>query len=161
MARTTSSSLNLDLGCEGMGKLQKLVQGIWALYQSEFPDEPTQAPVLPSTDIDMSACAGVYTPAHVKASRRIETQQCRHVQELINEHVHWRVAFIVVDLDAIKVNARSERVLFMKEPCRELFMCDSSTQVPLQLGKYAEIDALFLDRSQRRHYLDTARDKGG
>ena len=75
MARAHSSSMNLDLGCEGMANIQKLVNDLYTLYKTEFPDEPRQAAVLPSTEVDVNASAGVYTPVHVKASSRIESQE--------------------------------------------------------------------------------------
>ena len=165
MARATSSSLNLDLGCEGMGKLQKLVQEIWALYKSEFPDEPPQAPVLPSTDIDMSACAGVSTPAHVKASSQIETheeyqeklsayqEECRQAQdESVKGHINLRVAFVSGELDAARVNQKLERVSFMMEPGRKMFIYDALCQDPMN-WENATIETQFLYRSQSRHGL--------
>ena len=103
MARGTSSSMHLDLGCDGMAHVHKQAIDIWTLYKGEFPDEPQQAPALPSTSIDVSASAGVYTPALVKASSRIETQeeyqaqlsahqeQCRQAQEeFIKGHITLR-----------------------------------------------------------------------
>ena len=93
----------------------------------------------PSAEIDVDASAGVYTPAHVKASNRIESQEeyqqrlaayqdeCRRAQEdATNEHINLRVHMIIVnDMDPEKINKRLERVYFMKEQGRKLFLYDS------------------------------------
>ena len=162
MARQHSSSLNLDLGCEGMAGVQKQVHDIYGLYKAEFPEESRWgvhpgASTLPSTEIDINASAGVYTPAHVKASSRIESQEeyqaklsayqeeCRKAQEnSIKEHIDLRVVMVVSDLDATKINRKLERVSFMKEPGRKLFLYDSLCQDPLNWAKLRSMKRSFL-----------------
>ena len=75
MTRVVGSAVNLNLGCEGMATVHKFVNDIFTLYNAEFPDTPQGAVSLPSTEINVNASAGVYTPAHVKASSRIETAE--------------------------------------------------------------------------------------
>ena len=76
MARHTLSANNLDLGCEGMKNVQKVVSEIWALYKTEFPDTSASNSALPSTELQMPVLgAGEYTPAHVKASNSIESEE--------------------------------------------------------------------------------------
>ena len=154
MARTTSSAMSLDLGCEGMKHIQRTVGDIWALYKAEFPDAPRNEQSLPSTELDVNAnvSAGVYTPAHVKASSQIESQEeyqaklsayqeeCRKAQEeSTKDHINLRVAMIISDLDGAKIIKESDRAPFMKEPGRKLFIYDSLSQDPLDWTKLRKL----------------------
>ena len=140
-----------------MGTIQKLINEIWTLYKTEFPDQPQQATSLPSTDVDMTASAGVYTPAHVKVSSRIETQeehqaklatyqeQCRQAQEdATKEHINLRVVLVISDLDPVRINKKFEKVAFMKEPGRKMFHYDSMCQDPMNWVKLRVAKRSFL-----------------
>jgi hypothetical protein len=109
MARHTSSSTNLDLGCEGKRNVQKLVSEIWALYNMDFPNTlDSHSAALPSTELQVPLrIAGEYTPAHVKASNSIESEeeyhatlsayqeQCRKLlEESTMEYIELRIAFV-------------------------------------------------------------------
>ena len=157
MARAKSSSMHLDLGCEGMANVQKIINELYALYKVDFPEQPRQPSTLPSTEIDVNASAGVYTPAHVKASSRIESQEeyqaklatyqeeCRQAQEdATKEHINLRVHMIVSDLDPVKINKKLEKVSFMKEPGRKMFHYDSMCQGPLNWAKLRTTKRSFL-----------------
>ena len=149
--------MSLDLGCPGMQTVQQTVWELYALYKAEFPEQPQQSVSLPSAEIDVNASAGVYTPAHVKASSRIESSEeysaklvsyqeaCRRVQEdATKEHINLRVVIIVSDLDPQKVIKKLERVSFMKEVGRKLFHYDSLCQDPLNWAKLRTTKRSFL-----------------
>ena len=109
MARHTSSATNLDLGCEGMKHVQQLISEIWALYNMDFPNtSDSNSAALPSTELHVPLLiAGEYTPAHVKASNSIESEeeyhatlsayqeQCRKLlEESTMEYIELRIAFV-------------------------------------------------------------------
>ena len=108
MTRHTLSTNNLDLGCEGMKNAQKVVSDIWALYKTECPDTSASNSALPSTELQMPVLgAGEHTPAHVKASSSIESEeeyhaklsayqeQCRKAfDDSTREHIELRIAFV-------------------------------------------------------------------
>ena len=157
MARHTSSATTLDLGCEGMKHIQRTVSDIFALYQADYPDAAASAAGLPSTEIQMPTCAGVYTPAHVKASAAIDTEeeyqaklaayyeQCRKAQAAsIKEHIETRVVMVISELDSQKIDNKMGRVSFMKEPGRKLFLYDSLCQDPLNWTKLRKMKRSFL-----------------
>ena len=157
MARHTSSATNLDLGCDGMKVIHKQVQDIYALYKEEFPDAPASGAVLPSTEIQMPNCAGAYTPAQVKATTAIESEeeyqaklsayneQCRQaLDQSTKEYVEQRIAFIISEMDAPKIAKKLERVSFMREPGRKVFIYDSLCQEPLNWTKLRKLKRSFL-----------------
>jgi hypothetical protein len=62
MARHTSSATNLDLGCDGMDYVQQLINEIWALYKTDFPDTSASDSALPSSELQMPVLGvGEYT----------------------------------------------------------------------------------------------------
>jgi hypothetical protein len=71
MARHTSSTTNLDLGCEGMKRVQQLISEIWALYNMDCPStSDSNSASLPPTELQMPLLiAGEYTPARVNISK--------------------------------------------------------------------------------------------
>ena len=160
MARAKSSSMTLDLGCDGMAGIQKTINELYSLYKVEFPEQQAQAVSLPSAEIDVNAgagSAGVYTPAHVKASSRIESQEeyqaklaayqesCRRAQEdATKEHINLRIVMVISDLDPLKINKKLEKVSFMKEVGRKLFHYDSLCQDPLNWAKVRRLKRSFL-----------------
>ena len=109
MARHTSSATNLDLGCEGMKHVQQLISEIWALYNMDFPNtSDSNSAALPSTELQVPLLiAREDTPAHVKASNSIESEeeyhatlsayqeQCRKLlEESTMEYIELRIAFV-------------------------------------------------------------------
>ena len=144
MARLHSSATHLDLGAEGMTNLTRQINELYSLYRQEFLDAPQQAQSHPSTEIDINASVGAYTSAHVRASSRIESQDeyqaklsahqqaCKDTQEAsIKDHINMKVVLIVSDLDANKIMRNMDRVPFMKESGRKLFVYDCLSQDPL------------------------------
>jgi hypothetical protein len=109
MARHTSSATNLDLGYVDMKYVQQLISEIWALYKTDFPNtSDSNSAALPSTELQVPLLiAGEYTPAHVKASNSIESEeeyhatlsayqeQCRKLlEESTMEYIELRIAFV-------------------------------------------------------------------
>ena len=78
MARHTSSAMSFGLGCEGMAQVQTTILEIYALYLREFPTGPPSEATLPSTETDVAPSAGVYTPAHIQATNKIESEAEYH-----------------------------------------------------------------------------------
>ena len=157
MARQNGASTHLELGCDGMKSITTTVNEIYTIYKAEFPETQLQTHQLPSIDVDMNASAGEYSPARVKASNTIETQQeyheklsayqdaCRKAQETATkEHMDMRVVLIISDLDANKINKKLDRVSFMKEPGRKMFVYDSLIQDPLNWPKLRQWKRSFL-----------------
>ena len=170
MARHTSSATNLDLGCDGMKHVQKLFTEIWALYKMDFPDTSAPNSALPSTELQMPvSSAGEYTPAHVKASNSIESEeeyhaklsayqeQCRKATEnSTRDHIELRIAF-VTESDPTTMGRKLDRVSFMREPGRKLFIYDSLVQDPLNWNKLRkENEAILPHRSQSEHDLSAS-----
>jgi len=91
-----------------MTNVQNVVSEIWALYKTDFPDTTASISALPSTELHMPVLdAGEYTPAHVKASNSIESEeeyhtklsayqeQCRKaLDDSTREHIELRIAFV-------------------------------------------------------------------
>ena len=142
MARHTSSATNLDLGCEGMKHVQQLISDIWALYKMDFPNtSDSNSAALPSTELHVPLLiAGEYTPAHVRASSSIESEeeyhatlsayqeQCRKLlEESTMEYIELRIAF-VTESDPQTMNRKLDRVSFMRELGRKLFIYDSMSK---------------------------------
>jgi hypothetical protein len=159
MARHTSSAINLDLGCDGMKSIQKQIQDIYVLYKEEFPEVPASiaTTALPSAEIQMHSSAGEYTPAQVKGTSAIETEeeyqaklsayneQCRQaVEESAKQYVEQRIALVISDLDGQKIAKKLEKVSFMREPGRKLFIYDSLCQDPLNWSKLRKMKRSFL-----------------
>ena len=156
MARHTLSANNLDLGCEGMKNVQKVVSEIWALYKTDFPDTSASNSALPSTELQMPVLgAGEYTPAHVKASNSIESEeeyhtklsayqeQCRKAfDDSTREHIELRIAF-VTESDPQTMGRKLDRVSFMRELGRKLFIYDSLVQDPINLNNLRRMKRSF------------------
>jgi hypothetical protein len=158
MARHTSSATNLDLGCEGMKHAQQLISEIWALYKVDFPNtSDSNSAALPSTELQVPLLiAGEYTPAHVKASNSIESEeeyhatlsayqeQCRKLlEDSTMEYIELRIAF-VTESDPQTMNRKLDRVSFMREPGRKLFIYDSMVQDPSHWSKLRRHKRSFL-----------------
>ena len=159
LAQVTGMTMALDLSCDGMKTIQKQVSEIFTLYQQEFPKAPTRvgAGALPSAELDSVDSAGVYAPALVKGTNRIETEdeyraslskyadECRRAQEeSVREFVEQRAVLIIADLEPSKISKKLERVTFMKEPGRKLFLYDSMVHEPLNWTKLRKLKRSFL-----------------
>ncbi len=137
LARHVSNAVSLDLSIPEMQGVQKAISEIWALYQAEFP-EPTQPQGdLPNALLQPKDAAGAYTPASVKASIAIESEEeyqtklalyleeCRKaVNTSAEEYIDQRLALVMSPLESQKVIKRLDRIAFMREPGRH---CSSTT----------------------------------
>ena len=80
MANVTLSTLAFELGCDGVAQVQKTNLDIYALCLRECSNWQLSEATLPSSEVDVSASAGVCAPAHIKAIDTIESEAEYHAQ---------------------------------------------------------------------------------
>ena len=149
--RLQGHAASLDLSCEPMRNLKAKIQQIWTDYISEFPPE-TVSSEMPSATLDSQSPGGPadhdgITTVEVRASNRIENEQeyqlrlaawgsaCETaVNESVEQYIASMIVLIVCDNDGSAIKQGLQRIPFMNEPGRKMFIYDSFCRDPVDWG---------------------------
>ena len=139
LGRETGGATQLDLSRECMKTVKLRITEISADYLVEFPraQETTEAPSVQITD------GGSASAAMVRTSSAIETEQeyterkaewmaqCeKALEESVDQYISSMVVLVVSPYETNQIDTKLQRIPFMKEPGRKLFVYDSLCKDP-------------------------------
>lgn len=144
LARCTGTSHQLDLAVEPMKMVHAKVNEVLQLYKIDFPPEVVREGSLPEAVVATPTTAGEYSPATVKTTSAIQSEEeyatklsqhvseCRRQEaEAIKAYVDQRIVLKICRYESNAVENKLKQITFMSEPGRKLFMYDSFCRDPL------------------------------